>query len=221
MSEPPGESRPRQAAVPLSYVTPGDVDERWTTVFTAETLQEAHLAAGRLQAHGLHARVDGENASVIGSVLGPYPMLHARVQLLKNDTEEARELLRDVERTRTRRREALVVRCGKCGTPGQRLPHPVRRAGVIVLLSFVGVAVVATLLEQFEILAWSFLLLPLSVTLLVWSVTPNWLCPNCGAQWSQREPSEDDVEDDEQDPGEQDGEDEEDEEDEPSVSSSS
>src|SRR5690349_19154221 len=75
-------SRANGAAHPMS-----EIDEHWTSVWTAPTLQEAHLAVARLRSQGLSARVDGENMSPFGGALGPSPLLHARVQVLRPDAD--------------------------------------------------------------------------------------------------------------------------------------
>jgi hypothetical protein len=185
----------------LDYHTPGTAaDERWTNLFTADGTHEAELAVARLQAHGLHARVDGANASPLGSAMGPSALLAPRVQVLAGDVEAARALLAEVEQRRARRRERSTVRCAKCGTVARQLPHPVRRLGVALLLAFLLIAVVAAALDISSAVAtWNFLLIPLGVVLLVWSVTPRWVCPACGARWSQREPTDDDLDDEGED----------------------
>ena len=44
----------------------------------------------------------------------------------------------------------------------------------------------------------SFLLAPLGVALLVWSVTQRWICPSCGHGWAERARSEDDLDEEDE-----------------------
>src|SRR6185369_3305377 len=108
----------------------------------------------------------------------------------KADAERAREILQDVERRRSRRREALMVRCPKCGTPAKPLPHPLRRAGVVGLVALIAVAATGAAMDIHELFVAGLLAVPLCVVLLVWSVTPRWICPACGHRWAQKDPDE-------------------------------
>src|SRR5688500_11519753 len=94
----------------LSYQSPAAPgDRRWATVWRAGNTVEANLLVTKLQAHGIHARVDMENAAGLGPYAGA--LYGTKVQVLAADEAAARAIVDEIERRRARRVEAESLRC--------------------------------------------------------------------------------------------------------------
>jgi hypothetical protein len=197
---------PDRAAGPvLEYHSGGgdNVEDRggWVHVYKAADPFEANLIVGKLQTHGIHARVDMENAAALGA-WGGVGMGGTTVQALAGDAAAVRAILTDIEQERARRRGTPTVRCPQCGhAPAKRLLHPARKAGVACLLvvpiivcaGLGGDAAIRTLVPTALTVA--------GVALLFVTVTPHWRCLACQHTWAQPDPPvvEDDEDDDEDD----------------------
>lgn len=190
---------PRSESPPIvDYQGPATSVPRWKSVWTAPTVQEAHMVAMKLQSLGLHARVDGENMAPLGGIGGPSNLVAARVHVFDDEVATARQVISEIEEKRKARRDALTVHCAECDVPAQSTLHPLRRVGVaLTALGILCCAVAATL--RIDELAVGFFLIPVGTALLIWSVTPRWICPQCGKRWAEREPEEDDLDDEDDD----------------------
>ena len=199
-----------EAQDPLSYQTPTRRVE-WVSVWKPRNTMEANLAVATLQEHGIHARVDMENAADLGL---PYAgVMYSKVQVLAQDAEAARKLLLEIDQQRARRQEAMSLKCPNCGTPDpKRILHPIRWAAWGALVGFVVLLALAEAMESVNWQPWLLLLIPAGMAMLVWNVTPRWRCKSCGHRWYAAEPEEE-----EDDEGEDEEEDEEDEEEEESA----
>lgn len=172
----------------------------WIHVWKAADPFEANLIVAKLQEHGIHARVDMENAAALGA-WGGVGAGGTTVQALADDAAAARRILEQVEQDRARRRDAGSLACPECGhRPAKRLLHPARKAA----LAFVAVAVVigpviAGVAEDAGPVAPPIVLLALAVAvvLLFVPVVPRLRCPACRHQWSAADPPVVEDEDDE------------------------
>jgi hypothetical protein len=181
-----GEPREVPDRAILSYQTPGATTQQWVNVWSCRDAPEANLAVARLQAQGLHARVDSENAATLGAWAGAGPGTSTRVQALAEDADAAVTVLREIDRRRAARLAAQHVTCPQCATSAPKRTTPVIRKVGIAMLA------VPTLSSMFAMreLAWTLLLIPVGIAALVWKVTPRWRCLACGHRWAQPEPEE-------------------------------
>jgi hypothetical protein len=186
-----------QRAEPLTPPPPGVIDYqqplsstavRWTTVWKGGPTTEANLLVTKLQAAGMHARVDMENMGTLG--MGASVLYGTKVQVLAQDEADARAIIDDIEATRARRVEAQSVRCPRCnaGNPKRTL-HPIRWAGIATLVGFIAALAMEEWLREHDVsIIWVLLLLPIGIAMLIWGVTPRWLCRSCGNRWAAKEP---------------------------------
>ena len=179
----------------LSYQTPGATRTQWVSVWKPRNIMEANLAVATLEEHGIHARVDMENAAGLGL---PYAgVTYSKVQVLAEDAETARKLLLEIDQQRALRQEATSLKCPNCGTPNPKyILHPLRWWAWAMFAAFViGLAFERVLAEFFPI-AWLGLLLLGFLLALFWGVTPRWRCKSCGHRWYAKEPEEMEEEED-------------------------
>jgi hypothetical protein len=140
-----------------------------------------------------------ENMGTLG--MGASVLYGTKVQVLAQDEAEARSIVADIEGARARRVEAQSVRCPRCdaGNPKRTL-HPLRWAGIATLVAFLAALAMEEWLREFNIsIVWVFLLLPIGIAMLIWGVTPRWLCRSCGNRWAAKEPEPVEEEEDEDD----------------------
>ena len=195
----PSESSAQQRQTPptLCYGSPSDGQLGWTTVWTCRDAAEANLAVGKLQAMGLHARVDMENAAALGAWGGAGPVGSTKVQAIAADAEAARRQLMEIDRRREARQRAPKVRCPRCG--GEQAARKMSSVRWLAIACIAG-AVIAGMLEWPVPMAVMACAAPL---LALWPLAPRWLCAACGNRWIAPEPEL--LDDDEEEPGDRDG----------------
>ena len=204
MSEDPTPQQP-QPPERRSPPPPGVIDyrqplpstaTRWTTVWKGGATTEANLLVTKLQAAGMHARVDMENMGTLG--MGASVLYGTKVQVLAQDEAAARSIIADIEAARARRVDAQSIRCPRCNAGNvKRTLHPLRWVGIATLVAFIAALAMEEWLREHDVsIGWVFLLLPVGIALLVWGVTPRWLCRSCGNRWAAKEPEPLDEEED-------------------------
>lgn len=164
----------------------------WVHVWKAADGFEANLIVGKLQEHGIHARVDMENAAALGA-WGGVGAGGTTVQALAVDAAAAREIIAKVESDRAARRQGTQLVCPTCGhRPAKRLLHPARRMAVLILFATPLLGVLADVADVPSPFPGLLCLggLALTLYLLFRRVTPMWRCPACQHSWSQAEPPE-------------------------------
>jgi hypothetical protein len=182
----------------LSNRTPAVRGElRWATVCKGGNTVEANLLVTKLQAHGIHARVDMENAAG----LGPYGgvVYGTKVQVLSGDAAAARAIVDDIEANRARRMAAESVSCPRCGQQNaKRVLHPMRWWGMALIAVPFVLMPFGEMVSDHVSPGWLFMTVVLGIVMLVWwGVTPRWLCKSCGMRFAAKEPEP--VDDDEED----------------------
>jgi len=182
----------------LDYHAPASQPLKWVSVWKPRNNMEANLAVATLQEHGIHARVDMENAADLG--LAYAGVTYSKVQVLAADAEAARKLMLEIDQQRARRQEAMSVKCPRCGTANpKRIMHPLSWAAWGMLVTFIVLVVLAERIDHM-IIGWLALLLLLGgFAALFWGVTPHWRCRKCGEQWYAKEPEELEDDDGEED----------------------
>jgi len=195
----PAPAQPAAAGGVIDYQQPlTSTAARWTTVWKGGTNMEANLLVTKLQAAGMHARVDMENTGTLG--LGAGMIYGTKVQVLGQDEADARSMIADIESARARRVDAQSVRCPRCnaGNPRRTL-HPLRWVGMATLAAFVAALAMEEWLREHDVaIIWVFLLLPVGIAMLAWGLTPRWICRSCGNRWAAQEPEPLDEEDDDE-----------------------
>jgi hypothetical protein len=187
----------------LEYHSGGGGDEErggWVHVYKAADPFEANLIVSKLQAHGIHARVDMENSAALGA-WGGVGMGGTTVQALADDAAAVRAILSDIEKERARRRGGQAVQCPECGlTPAKRSLHPARKASVacLLLLLVVIVAGGALGLDSTVRTLISLCLIAATASLMFVTVIPRWRCPACQHQWAEPDPPVVDDDDDDE-----------------------
>ena len=190
----------------LSYQTPAAPgDRRWVTVWRAGQTVEANLLVTKLQAHGIHARVDMENAATLGPYAGA--VYGTKVQVLAADESAARAIVDEIETRRARRVEAESLRCPRCGRADpKRILHVIRWWGWgLIALVFATIPFGEEVFEHvpgplvFAVFVFGFILI------IWWGVTPRWMCKSCGQRWYATEPEAAEEEDEDEDADEDDG----------------
>jgi hypothetical protein len=206
MSEDPTAPQPQPAEPPspppgvIDYQQPlSSTAARWATVWTGGSTMEANLLVTKLQAAGMHARVDMENMGTLG--MGASVLYGTKVQVLAQDEAEARSIIADIEGARARRVDAQSIRCPRCDAANvKRTLHPLRWVGIAILVAFLALLAVEEWLREHDVsIVWVLLLLPVGIAMLVWGVTPRWLCRSCGNRWAAKEPEAVDEEEEEDD----------------------
>ena len=182
----------------LDYRTPPNQPLEWVSVWKPRDNMEGNLAVATLQKHGIHARLDMENAAGLGL---PYAgVAYSKVQVLAPDAAEARRLLLEIDQQRARRQEAASVKCPNCGTPNpKRIMHPLRWAAWGMFAAFVVLVPFERIIGEFVNPGWLGLLLLGFLLALIWGVTPRWRCKSCGHRWYAKEPEEIEEDDDDGD----------------------
>ncbi|HEX8915724.1 MAG TPA: hypothetical protein VF796_25445 [Humisphaera sp.] len=186
----------------LQYSTVPDAaemaDRRWVHLWTAQSTFDANLVVNKLDAEGIPARVDMENAAALGhwGISGPGG---TQVQVPAALVDDARAVLDAIERQKEARRAATSVRCPECGhLPATRTAHPARQAAVAMLVAAPVAAVGLIFLgasDDVRLLAFGALVVG-GLSALFATVTPRWRCSKCGCRWAQPEPVEDEPGDD-------------------------
>jgi hypothetical protein len=180
----------------LSYQTPAvPGDRRWATVWRAGNTVEANLLVTKLQAHGIHARVDMENAAGLGPYAGA--IYGTKVQVLAADESAARAIVDEIERRRARRVEAESQRCPRCGRANpKRILHVIRWWGWALVALVLATIPYGDEIFEYVPGAVLFGVFVLGLILIVWwGVMPRWQCPSCGARWYAKEPEVEEDED--------------------------
>src|SRR5687768_8395812 len=168
------EERAGDEVVPdtLSYQTPSRGIE-WVSVWKPRNTMEANLAVATLQEHGIHARVDMENAADLGL---PYAgVAYSKVQVLAQDAEAARKLLLEIDQQRARRQEAMSLKCPSCGTLNpKRIMHPLRWSAWGMFALLLLVMGFQETINEFVSPWWFVLLIIFAIPFaFVWDVTPR------------------------------------------------
>lgn len=181
----------------LQYSSSSGAIDDWVHVYRARDYLEANLAVGRLQEEGLHARVDMENAAMLGAWAGTGAG-GTNVQVLVSEVQAARAVIDEINEARAARRAAASVACPICGhAPAKRGFRPLGLTALAaVLLSFVS----AFVTREWDMDDSLKMLLPLAlfaggVVSCFFLGLPRWRCTACGHQWSQAEPVETEEED--------------------------
>ena len=181
------------ASPPVLHYSTGSADAApgggWVHAWKAADPFEANLIVAKLQEHGLHARVDMENAAALGA-WGGGGAGGTTVQALAADVAAVRQILEQIDQDRARRRDAGSVACPRCGhRPAKRLLHPARKAAVAVLVVTPLLGIASGPLD-FQSVAPAFVLtgLGLALVLLFVNVVPRWRCPACRHTWAQPDP---------------------------------
>jgi len=209
----------RDDAKVLSYQTPGAPGRQWVSVWKPRNTVEANLAVAKLQEHGIHARVDMENAAGLAYA----GVMYSKVQVLAEDADAARKLMLEIDQLRAQRQDAASVKCPNCGTPNpKRILHPLRWAALASFAAFgVSLGFEEKIAEHLFPVGWLGLLLLAGFIALIWGVTPRWRCKKCGQRWYAKEPEElDDDDDDDDDDGDRAGDRDEDEDEDEDVEDS-
>lgn len=163
----------------LNYQTPGSGGRDWKTVWRAGNNFEANLAVAKLQEHGLHARVGGENVNTMApqlAIAGP-PV----VQVLDDEVAEARLLLEAIDEERKKRQADASTHCPACGAPQAKRRMPLIRHIANVLLA------ATVVFAAIEVPGPIIFTAPTMVLLWLWPVTPRWRCVHCGNRWTAPE----------------------------------
>ncbi|MEA2708773.1 MAG: hypothetical protein QOF78_1374, partial [Phycisphaerales bacterium] len=164
----------------LNYRTPPAHGIQWVNVWKARNTMEANLAVATLQEHGIHARVDMENAADLGLLYEG--IANSKVQVIAEQADAARTLLLEIDQQRAKRQDAASLKCPNCNTPNpKRIMHPLRWAAWAILAGFVVLIGFAEARSRWS--AWVLLLVPVGLAMLVWGVTPRWRCKRCGHPW--------------------------------------
>ena len=172
----------------LNYQTPATSVETWVTIFKASNAPEANLAVMALQEKGFSARVDFENSATLGAWAGAGPGTATGVQVLTGDAPAARAIIDEIERRKAARREAGMLKCPQCGTPGpKRILSEPRIAGLALIALGIALSYVQA----------TFCVPPgaIGIFLLTWPMKPKWRCKSCGHKWRAAEPEEPDDDD--------------------------
>jgi hypothetical protein len=188
---------------PVLHYSTGGADAApgggWVHVWKAADPFEANLIVGKLQEHGLHARVDMENAAALGA-WGGVGAGGTTVQTLAEDVPAARRILEQVDQDRARRRDAGSLACPQCGhRPAKRLLHPARKTAVAALVAMPFVAIIGDAAELPSPVR-LFLVLGLGLATMVLffvSVVPRWRCLACRHAWAEPDPPAADEDDEE------------------------